>query len=168
MKTIMDESAINRSLIRMTHEIIEKNKGLDKVVLLGIETRGATLAFRMAKLMYQFENIKVPVASLDISYWRDDVKASDQAFRLPISVQDRVVVIVDDVLFKGRTVRAALDGIIYNGRPERVQLAVLVDRGHRELPIRADIVGKNIPTSLNETVKVKLREDDSEECVVLY
>lgn len=91
MKTIMDESAINRSLIRMTHEIIEKNKGLDKVVLLGIETRGATLAFRMAKLMYQFENIKVPVASLDISYWRDDVKASDQAFRLPISVQDRVL-----------------------------------------------------------------------------
>ncbi|QIK69962.1 bifunctional pyr operon transcriptional regulator/uracil phosphoribosyltransferase PyrR [Erysipelothrix sp. HDW6C] len=167
MKTIMDESAINRSLIRMTHEIIERNKGLEKVVLLGIETRGATLAFRMARLMQQFEHINVPVASLDVSYWRDDLKSKDQAFKLPISVQDRIVVIVDDVLFKGRTVRAAMDGIVYNGRPQQIQLAVLVDRGHRELPIRADIVGKNIPTSIDESVKVKLNEVDGEECVTL-
>ena len=167
MKIIMDESAINRSLIRMTHEIIERNKGLDKVVLLGIETRGATLAFRIAKLMEKIEKVSVPVASLDISYWRDDLKSKDQAVRLPISVQDRVVVIVDDVLFKGRTVRAAMDGIVYNGRPQQIQLAVLVDRGHRELPIRADIVGKNIPTALEENVKVKLREVDGEESVTV-
>ncbi|WZU00449.1 bifunctional pyr operon transcriptional regulator/uracil phosphoribosyltransferase PyrR [Erysipelothrix sp. D19-032] len=167
MKIIMDESAINRSLIRMTHEIIERNKGLDKVVLLGIETRGATLAFRIAKLMEKIEKVSVPVASSDISYWRDDLKSKDQAFRLPISVQDRVVVIVDDVLFKGRTVRAAMDGIVYNGRPQQIQLVVLVDRGHRELPIRADIVGKNIPTALEEKVKVKLREVDGEESVTV-
>ncbi|CAM4307785.1 bifunctional pyr operon transcriptional regulator/uracil phosphoribosyltransferase PyrR [Erysipelothrix inopinata] len=168
MKTIMDENAINRSLIRMTHEIIERNKGLDKVILLGIETRGATLAFRIAKLMEQFEQVSVPVASLDVSYWRDDIVSKEQAFRLPISVQDRVVVIVDDVLFKGRTARAAMDGIVFNGRPQQIQFAVLVDRGHRELPIRADYVGKNIPTSLAETVKVRLVEDDKEENVVLF
>lgn len=167
MKIIMDENAINRSLIRMTHEIIERNKGLDRVILLGIETRGATLAFRMAKLMQQFEKVNVPVASLDVSYWRDDISVKDQAFRLPISVQDRVVVIVDDVLFRGRTVRAAMDGIVFNGRPQQIQLAVLVDRGHRELPIRADFVGKNIPTSLNENVRVRLSEKDGENLVVI-
>ena len=167
MKTIMDENAINRSLIRMTHEIIERNKGLDKVILLGIETRGATLAFRMAKLMEQFEQVSVPVASLNVRYWRDDLTIKDKAFRLPISVQARVVVIVDDVLFRGRTVRAAMDGIIFNGRPQQIQLAVLVDRGHRELPIRADFVGKNIPTSHHETVKVRLQEDDGENLVVI-
>lgn len=167
MKIIMDENAINRSLIRMTHEIIERNKGLDRVILLGIETRGATLAFRMAKLMQQFEKVNVPVASLDVSYWRDDISVKDQAFRLPISVQDRVVVIVDDVLFRGRTVRAAMDGIVFNGRPQQIQLAVLVDRGHREFPIRADFVGKNIPTSLNENVRVRLSEKDGENLVVI-
>lgn len=167
MKTIMDENAINRSLIRMTHEIIEKNKGLDRVILLGIETRGATLAFRIAKLMEQFEKVSVPVASLDVSYWRDDISVKDQAVRLPISVQDRTVVIVDDVLFKGRTVRAAMDGIVFNGRPQQIQLAILVDRGHRELPIRADYVGKNIPTSINEIVKVRLHENDGENTVVI-
>lgn len=167
MKTIMDENAINRSLIRMTHEIIEKNKGLDRVVLLGIETRGATLAFRIAKLMEQFEKVSVPVASLDVSYWRDDISVKDQAVRLPISVQDRTVIIVDDVLFKGRTVRAAMDGIVFNGRPQQIQLAILVDRGHRELPIRADYVGKNIPTSINEIVKVRLHENDEENTVVI-
>lgn len=167
MKTLMDESAINRSLVRMTHEIIEKNKGVDRVVLLGIETRGATLAFRIAKLIETIEKKSVPVASLDISYWRDDVDVKEQALKLPISVQDRVVVLVDDVLFKGRTVRAAMDGIVFNGRPQQIQLAVLVDRGHRELPIRADIVGKNIPTSLDEEVKVFLNEVDQEEQVIL-
>lgn len=167
MKTIMDENAINRSLIRMTHEIIERNKGLDRVVLLGIETRGATLAFRIAKLMEQFEKVKVPVASLDVSYWRDDISVKEQAVRLPISVQDRIVIIVDDVLFKGRTVRAAMDGIVFNGRPQQIQLAILVDRGHRELPIRADFVGKNIPTSQHEIVKVKLHENDGENQVVI-
>ncbi|NLW15890.1 MAG: bifunctional pyr operon transcriptional regulator/uracil phosphoribosyltransferase PyrR [Erysipelothrix sp.] len=167
MKIIMDESAMTRSLVRMSHEIIEKNKGLDKIVLLGIETRGANLAFRIAKIMEKIEKVSVPVASLDVSYWRDDKPAIDQAFKLPISVQDRIVVIVDDVLFKGRTVRAAMDGIIFNGRPQQIQLAVLVDRGHRELPIRADIVGKNVPTSLKESVKVYLNEVDDKECVIL-
>lgn len=167
MKMLMDESAIKRSLIRMTHEIIEHNKGLDRVVLLGIETRGATLAFRMAELMREFEGVSVPVASLNISYWRDDRKSSDQVFRLPISVQDRIVVIVDDVLFSGRSARAAMDGIVYNGRPQAIQLACLVDRGHRELPIRADFVGKNIPTSYREVVVVKLNENDDEESVNL-
>ncbi len=158
---------MNRSLVRMAHEIIEKNKGLDKVILLGIETRGANLAFRLAKLLEKIEKTTVPVASLDVSYWRDDKPSSTQAMKLPISVQDRVVVIVDDVLFKGRTVRAAMDGIVFNGRPRQIQLAVLVDRGHRELPIRADIVGKNIPTSISETVKVYLNEVDKKESVVL-
>lgn len=167
MKILMDESALNRSIIRMTHEIIEHNKGLNKLVLLGIETRGATLAFRIAKLMREFEGVSVPVASLDISYWRDDKKSNDQQFRLPLSVQDRIVVIVDDVLFSGRSARAAMDGIIYNGRPQAIQLAVLIDRGHRELPIRADYVGKSIPTSYREVVVVKLNEDDDEESVNL-
>lgn len=167
MKQIMDETAIQRTTKRMVHEIIERNKGVDKVVLLGIETRGATLAFRMAKLIEEIERVKVPVASLDISYWRDDIEIKNQALRLPISVQDRVVVLVDDVLFKGRTVRAAMDGIVFNGRPKEIQLAVLVDRGHRELPIRADIVGKNIPTSLDESVKVYLNENDKKEAVVI-
>ena len=167
MKTIMDESAMNRALVRMTHEIIERNKGLERVVLLGIETRGATLAFRIAKLMEQIERVSVPVASLDVSYWRDDISVKEQAVRLPISVQDRVVVIVDDVLFKGRTVRAAMDGIVFNGRPQQIQLAVLVDRGHRELPIRADFVGKNIPTAIKESVKVRLNENDGDNSVVI-
>lgn len=167
MKIIMDENAMNRSLVRMSHEIIERNKGLDKVVLLGIETRGANLAFRIAKILEKIGKESVPVASLDVSYWRDDKPAKDQPFKLPISVQDRVVVIVDDVLFNGRTVRAAMDGIVFNGRPKEIQLAVLVDRGHRELPIRADIIGKNVPTSINEQVKVHLKEVDKVEEVVL-
>ncbi len=163
----MDSSAINRSLVRMAHEIIEKNKGVDKVVLLGIETRGATLAFRIAKLIESIEKQSVPVASLDVSYWRDDISIKKQAVKLPISVQDRVVILIDDVLFKGRTVRAALDGVVYNGRPKAVQLAVLVDRGHRELPVRADIVGLNVPTSISEEVKVYLNEVDNKEEVVI-
>ena len=167
MKIIMDEKAMSRSLIRMSHEIIELNKGLDKVVLLGIETRGANLAFRIAKILEKIGKVSVPVASLDVSYWRDDISGKNQPFKLPISVQDRIVVLVDDVLFNGRTVRAAMDGIVFNGRPESIQLAVLVDRGHRELPIRADIVGKNVPTSLSENVKVYLSEVDQKEEVVL-
>ena len=165
MKIIMDESAINRSLNRMAHEIIEQNNGLDKVILLGIETRGATLAFRLARILQDLAKVSVPVASLDVSYWRDDLSSSKQAFRLPISVQDRVVVIVDDVLFNGRTVRAAMDGVVYNGRPKSILLAVLIDRGHRELPIHPDVVGKNIPTSKNEMGSVHLKEVDGTESV---
>ncbi|HEY4537075.1 MAG TPA: bifunctional pyr operon transcriptional regulator/uracil phosphoribosyltransferase PyrR [Erysipelothrix sp.] len=168
MKIIMDQDAMKRSMVRMAHEIIESNRGLERVVLLGIETRGATIAFRLAKILKEIEGIDVPVASLDVSYWRDDLKTDGEAFRLPISVQDRNVILIDDVLFKGRTARAAMDGIVYNGRPRRIQLAVLVDRGHRELPIRADFVGKNIPTSLTEDVRVKLVEDDNDEAVILY
>lgn len=168
MKIIMDQDAMKRSMVRMAHEIIESNRGLERVVLLGIETRGASIAFRMAKLLKEIEGVDVLVASLDVSYWRDDLKTDGEAFRLPISVQDRNVILIDDVLFKGRTARAAMDGIVYNGRPRRIQLAVLVDRGHRELPIRADFVGKNIPTSLQEDVRVKLMEDDQDEAVILY
>lgn len=167
MKIIMDDNAIKRSLYRMTHEIIERNKGVDKVILLGIETRGATLAFRIAKLIESIENVQVPVASLNVNYWRDDRDVTEQAMKLPISVQDRIVVLVDDVLFKGRTVRAAMDGIVFNGRPQAIQLAVLVDRGHRELPIRADFVGKNIPTSLDENVRVHLIENDKQDAIVI-
>ena len=167
MKIIMDESAINRSLNRMAHEIIEQNNGLDKVILLGIETRGATLAFRLARILQDLAKVSVPVASLDVSYWRDDLSSSKQAVRLPISVQDRVVVSVDDVLFNGRTVRAAMDGVVYNGRPKSILLAVLIDRGHRELPIHPDVVGKNIPTSKNEMVSVHLKEVDGMESVSL-
>lgn len=167
MKIIMDESAINRSLLRMAHEIVERNKGLDKVVILGIERKGAILGFRLAKMLEQLEKVVVPVASLDVSYWRDDKKSSDQAFRLPISVQDRVVILVDDVLQNGRTARAAMDGVVFNGRPQSIQLAVLIDRGHRELPIHPDVVGKNIPTSKREHVDVLLKELDGKEAVVL-
>lgn len=167
MKKIMDENAIGRTITRMSHEIIEKNKGVENIVLLGIMTRGATLAHRIANLIEAFEGVSVPVADLDVKYWRDDLESKEPAYKLPIDVEDKTVVLIDDVLFKGRTVRAALDGIVFNGRPKQIQLAVLVDRGHRELPIRADIVGKNIPTSLEEKVVVQLDEIDGANNVFL-
>ena len=168
MKEIMDTNSIKRSLIRMTHEIIEKNKGIDHIILVGIKTRGATLAHRLADLLEQFEGIRVPTVDFDIRFWRDDIDTTGLTIpTLDIDTKDKIVILIDDVLYKGRTVRAAMDGIMHFGRPRQIQLAVLVDRGHRELPIRADVVGKNVPTSTQEIVKVYLSENDRKEGVYI-
>jgi pyrimidine operon attenuation protein/uracil phosphoribosyltransferase len=170
---ILDAAAIGRALTRIAHEILERNKGIAGVVLLGIPTRGVPLAERIAAQIRSFEGVDVPVGSLDITMYRDDLRLRParalERTAIPAGgVDDRVVVLVDDVFFSGRTVRAALDALGDLGRPRLVQLAVLVDRGHRELPIRADFVGKNIPTSADETVKVLLHElDEVEDRVVV-
>jgi len=157
---------------RMAHELLEKSRGGEGVVLLGIPTRGVTLARRLAARVEAFEGVRLPTGSLDITLYRDDLRLkSPRALEetdLPVEgVDDRLVVLVDDVLFSGRSVRAALDALADLGRPRAVQLAVLVDRGHRELPIRADYVGKNIPTSVSETVHVMLTEHDGRDAVLL-
>lgn len=167
MKEIMDQLAINRSLTRMAHEISERNQGVNEVVLVGIKTRGIPLAHRIASLIESFEQVTVPVIELDISYWRDDDKKQNVSPQLNIDVHDKICIIVDDVLFSGRTIRAAMDGLIDYGRPRIIQLAVLIDRGHRELPIRADFVGKNIPTSKEERVQVSLKEIDKTDRVFI-
>ncbi len=163
---LMDEAAIRRALTRIAHEIIERNKGVEDCVVVGIKTRGIYLAKRLAERIGQIENTQIPVGELDITFYRDDLthKAEDAQFkgaRLPTEVTGKTVVLVDDVLYTGRTVRAALDALIDQGRPKMIQLAVLVDRGHRELPIRPDFVGKNVPTSRSEIVAVQLAEVDS-------
>lgn len=168
MKEIMDANSIKRSLIRMSHEIIEKNKGVQDIVLIGIKTRGATLAKRLASIIQDIENVEVPAISLDIRFWRDDMDNSGLIIEdINYDIKDKVVVLVDDVLFKGRTVRAAMDGVMHFGRAKQIQLAILIDRGHRELPIRADFIGKNVPTALSEEVKVLLHEDDQQEGVYI-
>lgn len=168
MKEIMDASSMKRSLVRMAHEIVEKNKGVEGLVLVGIKTRGEFLAERLKQMIDQFEECDIPCDSLDISSWRDDIERGEvQPPVLGVPVQDRIVILVDDVLYKGRTVRAAMDGIMHFGRPRAIHLAVLVDRGHRELPIRADYVGKNVPTSLNENVKVLVSETDGQDGVYI-
>lgn len=169
MKEILDENSIKRSLFRISHEIIERNKGIEDVVLIGIKTRGETLANRIAQLIHQIEGVQVPTGFLDISYWRDDSKkkVADQYPQLDIDVKDKIVILIDDVLFRGRTVRAAMDGVMHYGRAKQIQLVILVDRGHKELPVRADFVGKNVPTSLNEDVKVHLKENDGEDAVYI-
>jgi pyrimidine operon attenuation protein/uracil phosphoribosyltransferase len=163
----MDETAISRALNRIAHEILERNKGVDRLALVGIRTGGAHLARRIAVKIEEIEKGRVPVGILDITLYRDDIafrkgrptlKKTDIAF----DVTGIQIVLVDDVLYTGRTIRAALDGIVDLGRPQGIQLAVLVDRGHRELPIRADYVGKNLPTASKETVKVYLREEEEE------
>lgn len=161
----MDDQAIKRSITRMTHEIIERNKGIEDIVLIGIVTRGVPLAYRIQKLLEKFEGKIVDVVELDISGWRDDLDKPVDKQQLKDDFTGKKVVLVDDVLFKGRTIRAAMDAIIDYGRPMSIQLAVLVDRGHRELPIRADFVGKNIPTALQERVQVKLTEIDGQDSV---
>ena len=161
MKELLDDVSITRSLKRMAHEIVEKNKGCDNLVLVGIKTRGEFLAKRICDYIYDFDNERVECDSLDITYWRDDM--DDKPNTIPYfktDVKNKVVVLVDDVLFSGRSVRAAMEGIMYYGRAAEIHLAVLIDRGHRELPIRADYVGKNIPTSLSENIAVKLHEID--------
>lgn len=169
MKEILDESSIKRSLYRISHEIIERNKGVADIVLIGIKTRGETLAYRFKDLIKQIEDVDVPTQALDISYWRDDHKKQEGEIPpiLDLEVEDKIVILVDDVLFKGRTVRAAMDGVMHYGRAKQIQLVILVDRGHKELPIRADFVGKNVPTSLKEEVKVYLKENDGHDSVVI-
>lgn len=168
---IMDEKAIGRAITRISHEIIERNKGIEDLVIVGIKTKGIPLANRIASKIESIENSRVMCDSIDITSYRDDITHDvikglvDEKFDL--DVNNKTVVLVDDVLYTGRTIRAALDYIIDNGRPKLVQLAVLVDRGHRELPIRADYVGKNVPTSKNEKVLVKFIEIDDEDSVTI-
>ncbi|HIY89584.1 MAG TPA: bifunctional pyr operon transcriptional regulator/uracil phosphoribosyltransferase PyrR [Candidatus Merdibacter merdipullorum] len=165
-KLIMDDLAIQRSLKRITHEIIEHNKGADNIILVGIRSRGVYLARRLAALILSFEQVEIPVYALDVSFWRDDHKRT-QSRSEAIPVQERKVILVDDVLFKGRTIRAAMDAITSFGRAREIQLAVLVDRGHRELPIRADYIGKNIPSALHEQILVRVEELDHESAVYI-
>lgn len=175
MKTkalILDEKAIQRATIRIANEIIERNKGTDDLVLIGIKTRGIPFAKRLGKKIYEIEGVEVPVASLDITLYRDDLTEVSQNpivknNELNVDINDKNVVLVDDVIFTGRTVRAALDALVDRGRPNKVQLAVLIDRGHRELPIRPDYVGKNVPTSKAEIVSVQFLEIDNANKVVI-
>jgi pyrimidine operon attenuation protein/uracil phosphoribosyltransferase len=169
MSIVLEQSEIDRSLKRIAHEIIERNHGLDSVILLGIPTRGVTLAQRIGSFLGEIDS-PVPVGTLDITMFRDDLRLRPPRPLVATSVpseglEGKNVILVDDVLFSGRTIRAALDAIGELGRPKSVQLAVLIDRGHRQLPIRADYVGKNIPTNAKESVKVQLREIDGEDQV---
>ncbi len=162
---LMDEEALRRALNRIAHEISEKNQGVGEVVLVGIRRRGVPLARRLAGLIHRFEGVKVPVEQLDITFYRDDLATIAPhpqvgETRIEVPIEGKRVVLVDDVLYTGRTARAALEAVLDFGRPSRVQLAVLVDRGHRELPIRADYVGKNVPTSKSEVIEVRLQEID--------
>ncbi len=167
---VMDSAKIDRTLSRMAHEILEKNRDLANLVLVGIRTRGVVLAERLARKIREIEGIDMPVGILDITLYRDDATtigphALLKATLIHFPIDGKKVILVDDVLFTGRTIRAALDGIIDFGRPSAIQLAVLVDRGHRELPIRADYVGKNLPTAVEEAVEVSLEEEDGVDAV---
>lgn len=169
---IMDEAALNRALMRISHEIAEKNRGVENVVLVGIHRRGVPIAARIAENVERIEGIRPPCGSIDISFYRDDLSTlSDNPrvseSRLPFDVTDRDIVLVDDVIYTGRTARAAIEAVFRCGRPRSIQLAVLVDRGHRELPIRPDYVGKNIPSSRRELVEVRLPQFDGETGVYL-
>ena len=162
---IMDEAAIDRTLVRIAHEILEKNDGTDDLCLIGIRTRGVPLARRLAKNIEKIDGVQLPVGELDITLYRDDLdfqppRALEETSIPAGGIDGALVILVDDVLYTGRSVRSALDALRDIGRPKVVQLAVLVDRGHRELPLRADYVGKNVPTSRSENVKVRLMEDD--------
>lgn len=164
-KVMMDGLAIERALARVAHEIIEKNKGTERLVILGIPTRGYHLAMRLKRKIEAIEGVSLPTGAVDATLYRDDLaikkdQPSLKKMEIPISIDDKVIIMVDDVLFTGRTTRAAMNALMDFGRPLSIQLAVLVDRGHRELPIKADYVGKNIPTSRKEGVKVHLEETD--------
>lgn len=159
-KEIVDAMAMQRALTRITYEIIEKNKGINNLVIVGIKTRGVYIAQRIAERLQQLENAEIPVAELDISTYRDDATDRSTKAVLDTNIDGKRVILVDDVLYTGRTIRAALDALMDNGRPAVVNLAVLVDRGHRELPIRADFVGKNIPTAAAERINVNVEEVD--------
>lgn len=163
---IMNKQDIDRTLLRISHEIIEKNKGVQDLGIIGIKTRGEYLARRISKNIYDIEKRNIPVGVLDITLYRDDLKQKQpnaivMKTEIPFQILDKKILLVDDVLYTGRTIRAAMDAIVDMGRPKCIQLVVLIDRGHRELPIRADYVGKNVPTSHRELVKVKLDEIDA-------
>jgi len=168
----MDADAMRRALVRVAHEIVEKNKGVENIILVGIRTRGVPLAQRIAEEIKTIENITLPVGTLDITLYRDDLSTLAynpvvRATEIDFDISGKTVVLVDDVLFTGRTIRCALDALIDMGRPTAIQLAVLVDRGHRELPIRADYVGKNVPTARTEAVDVSLVELENTDEVTL-
>jgi pyrimidine operon attenuation protein/uracil phosphoribosyltransferase len=169
---IMDAAAINRGLKRIAHEIVEQNRGVEDLVLVGILKRGVPLAERLAEFIEEIEEKKVPVVKIDITLYRDDLTTLGPnpivgVTEINVPIEDKVIVLVDDVLFTGRTIRAAMDSVMDFGRPSMIQLAVLVDRGHRELPIKADYVGKNAPTSLRENVHVFLKEIDGKNQVII-
>ncbi|MBS4536122.1 bifunctional pyr operon transcriptional regulator/uracil phosphoribosyltransferase PyrR [Clostridium sp. D2Q-14] len=175
MKTkaiLLDQKAISRATTRISHEIIEKNKGIEDLVLVGIKTRGVPFSQRIAEKINEIEGKKVPVEELDITLYRDDLsEISDSPLvkksQFKTDIRNKNVILIDDVLYTGRTVRAALDAIVDNDRPKKIQLAVLIDRGHRELPIRPDYIGKNVPTSKSEVVSVKFNEiDDKDEVTI--
>ena len=172
-RQIMNQEGMGRALSRIAHEILERNRGAGDLLLVGIQRRGVPLAQRLSARLDEFEGAKVPVGSLDINLYRDDLRERKRPrvrvhrTLLPVSIQDQRVVLVDDVLYTGRTIRAALDALTDFGRPTQVQLAVMIDRGHRELPIRADYVGRNMPTARNEIVAVRLDEIDGDDEVVL-
>lgn len=170
---IMDEAAVNRALMRISHEIAEKNQGVGNVVLVGIRRRGEPIAERIRQNILKIEDCAVPCGSMDISFYRDDLSRFAESPivkkpELPFDVTDRTVVLADDVIYTGRTARAAIEAVFSLGRPRAIQLAVLVDRGHRELPIRADYIGKNLPTAHTELVSVCMPEFDGRQCVELY
>ena len=170
---IMGESEIKRALVRIAHEIVEKNKGVVNLALIGIRSRGIFLANRLALEIFKIENKEIPVGILDITLYRDDLSTVIQKpliinTEISFEVTSKKIILVDDVLYTGRTVRAAMDAVVDLGRPEIIQLAVLIDRGHREFPIRADYVGKNLPTSRKEIVKVKLKEKDHRDQVLIF
>ena len=169
---IMGENEIKRALVRIAHEIVEKNKGVGNLALIGIRSRGVFLAKRLAQEIFKIEKKEIPVGVLDITLYRDDLSTVIQKpliinTEIPFEISTKKIVLVDDVLYTGRTVRAAMDAIVDLGRPQIIQLAVLIDRGHREFPIRADYIGKNLPTSKKEKVKVRLKEKDKEDKVAI-
>ena len=167
MPVVLDADRISRSLIRIAHEILERNRGVDELALVGIRTRGVPLARRLARIIGEVSRHEVPTGALDITLYRDDLMRHPvgpqplvRKTEIPFSIDDKRILLVDDVLYTGRTIRAALDALIDFGRPRAIQLVVLVDRGHRELPIKADYVGKNVPTSLSQSIRVHLAETD--------
>lgn len=167
-KEVVDDITMNRAITRITYEIIERNKELNQVVLAGIKTRGVHLAHRIQKRLAQLEQIDIPVAEIDTKPFRDDKKSQEEDTTLiPVDITDRQVILIDDVLYTGRTIRAAIDNLVSHGRPSRVSLAVLVDRGHRELPIRTDYIGKNIPTSRTEEIIVEMIETDGQDRILI-
>ena len=174
MPQVMDADRMSRALTRMSHEILERNRGLDELALVGIRTRGVPLARRIARTLHEINGDDVPTGALDITLYRDDLMRHPvgpqplvRRTEIPFSIDERKILLVDDVLYTGRTIRAALDALIDFGRPRAIQLVVLVDRGHRELPIKADYVGKNLPTASDESVQVRLQETDGRDEVEL-
>ena len=174
MAVVMEATRIDRTLMRIAHEIAERNRGIDKLALVGIRTRGVPIAQRLARNLLEIVNHKVPIGALDITLYRDDLMRHTvgpqpvlRRTEIPFSIDDRRILLVDDVLYTGRTVRAALDALVDFGRPLAIQLVVLVDRGHRELPIKADYVGKNLPTSVRQSIQVRLFEVDEVDEVVI-